>query len=298
MDHFNKQLEKLSSLQTMGILTAEEYEQRRKQLVDDFVHKPTVVTPKPAAARPPRARPMGLAYTTYAVPSFAPPTTYHDDRLHGHGKGFGTLPRGPYTNVGFSQPICGARFSPYPRKPRGPSNAIKVQPIPDGTSIDDLKSVFSVYGSVIMAVIKEGDPRHAYVNFNTVEEANAAAGAKYIDLHGQTSVVTMSFRARNVVAEGEPTSGIGIFNMPFTMTYDEVHAMLAQYPGFQNLKYVTNKSGEFRGYVFAYFDSVENATYAKGQLLGVNIGEQVLDVKFSNKSEAEAFKDVPGALKA
>lgn len=30
-------------------------------------------------------------------------------------------------------------------------------------------------------------------------------------------------------------------NMPFTMTQDEVHSMLAVYPGFQSLKYVTNK---------------------------------------------------------
>eukprot|EP00667_Euglena_gracilis_P016682 EG_transcript_17482 len=293
MENFNQQLEKLASLQSMGILTAEEYEQRRKKLVDDFVHNKPSAAPKPRAPRLiGGGRPAGFGYAAYAAPlgysPYAAPVAYG-------GKGFGGAPRGPYTNVGgFSQPYGkGGRFSPYNRKPRGPSNAVKVQPVPDGTTVDDLKAAFAVFGPVGLAVIKEGDPRHAYVNFNTVEEAAAAAGAQFVDLNGTSAAVTMSFRARNVVLEGEPTSGVGIFNMPFTMTQDEVHSMLAVYPGFQSLKYVTNKNGEFRGYVFAYFDDVDNATYAKGQLLGVTIGEQVLDVKFANKGEADAFKDVP-----
>lgn len=31
---------------------------------------------------------------------------------------------------------------PHP-KPRGPSNAVKVQPVPDGTTVDDLKAAFA-----------------------------------------------------------------------------------------------------------------------------------------------------------
>lgn len=47
----------------------------------------------------------------------------------------------------------------------------------------------AVFGPVGLAVIKEGDPRHAYVNFNTVEEAAAAAGAQFVDLNGTSAAV-------------------------------------------------------------------------------------------------------------
>jgi len=49
------------------------------------------------------------------------------------------------------------------------------------------------------------------------------------------------------------------------------------------------RTGEFRGYCFAYFDSIDNATVAKDALVGLTIGDKVLDVKYSNKSVTEAF---------
>jgi len=49
------------------------------------------------------------------------------------------------------------------------------------------------------------------------------------------------------------------------------------------------RTGEFRGYCFAYFDSVDNATVAKNSLVGLTIGDQILDVKYSNKTVTEAF---------
>jgi hypothetical protein len=52
-------------------------------------------------------------------------------------------------------------------------------------------------------------------------------------------------------------------------------------------------SGQFKGYVFAYFDSVENASVAKSSLLGLQVGNQVLDCKYSNKPAELAFQHAP-----
>lgn len=123
----------------------------------------------------------------------------------------------------------------------------------------------SQYGGVTLVVLKEGDPRHAYVNFATSQQAAAAAAAGDIVLLGQPANVprslwrtaywntniaptkqnththnpvtdsivflfplllnatsggrpaVLSKRRKPPTMEGEPTDGVGIFNMPFTM---------------------------------------------------------------------------------
>jgi RNA recognition motif-containing protein len=134
-------------------------------------------------------------------------------------------------------------------------------------------------------VIKEGTPRHGYVNFATPQQALAAADSGDVVLRSQFASVTLSKRRVPPALEGEPSDCIGIFNMPFTMTKDQVTAVLGQFPGFHTLKYITTKTGEFRGYCFAYFNSVDNATLAKASLAGFPIGDQILDVKYPQRPE-------------
>ena len=55
-------------------------------------------------------------------------------------------------------------------------------------------------------------------------------------------------------------------------------------------------AGLFRGYVFAYFDSVANATVAKNALLGMTIGDQVLDCKYSNRPAEQALANAMVAM--
>jgi len=204
--------------------------------------------------------------------------------------GYGYGAPGPMP-LAFGKGAGGMRGSPYarPRDPWRGSQAIKVQPLPPGIGVEDLTALFTQYGEITLAVVKEGTPRHGYVNFATPQQALAAAAAGDIVLLGQTVNVEVSKRRKPPAIEGEPTDGIGIFNMPYTLTQDEVTGMLSQYPGFHTLKYITGKMGEFRGYCFAYFDTVDNATIAKDSLTGLTIGDQILGAKYSNKSVAEAF---------
>lgn len=207
----------------------------------------------------------------------------------GFGKGYGMMPRGAYTGgmgMGMGMGMGGfGRFSPYPKRyrTRVGSIAIKVQPVPPEISEEDLKYAFGGFGEITLVVIKDGTPRHAYVNFTKPEEANAAAATQNVELAGQSCYVGLSLCQKPHIPEGEPTNGIGIFNMPFSMTYDEILSLISAYPGFLSLKMVTRKTGEFKGYCFAYFNTVEDATYAKSMLMGMTIGDQVLDCKFSNK---------------
>jgi len=298
MDNFAVSLEKLTSLMNAGLISDSDYATRRKQLVDQFVGVPTGAVAR-APSRPPsrgaaifRGIPRSIA--AYGRPPFL-----------GLGLGYPAVPFGTaaaYGAMGFGYGVpgpmafafgkgAGARGSPYarPRDPRQGSHAIKVAPLPPSVTGEDLKMLFTQYGVVTLVVLKEGDPRHAYVNFATSQQAAAAAAAGDIVLLGQPANVVLSKRRKPPTMEGEPTDGVGIFNMPFTMTQDEVTAMLSQYPGFHTLKYITGKTGEFRGYCFAYFDSIDNATVAKDALVGLTIGDKVLDVKYSNKSVTEAF---------
>eukprot|EP00667_Euglena_gracilis_P015793 EG_transcript_16466 len=276
MANITQAVEKLSSLLQLGVITPEEFEQRRQKLVDQFVGGPTLGgAPVIRAQRPPMrgaAGPRRGAYGAAApymqlarVPGVAGPVVL--------------MPRGPYVRGG------APRFAPYSSKPKGPSNSIKISPVPDFATPEELKAIFAPYGAISAAIVKHNQPYHGYVNFTTHQEAATAVAAGDVELHGQVCNVIISTRPHQVVTEGAPTNGIGIFNIPFTMTQEEVISMLTGYPGFQSLKYITTKLGQFRGYVFAYFDSVDNATIAKSQLLGLPIGDQVLDVKYANKAQ-------------
>eukprot|EP00994_Dinema_validum_P000564 NODE_1108_length_1098_cov_30.563394_g853_i0.p1 GENE.NODE_1108_length_1098_cov_30.563394_g853_i0~~NODE_1108_length_1098_cov_30.563394_g853_i0.p1 ORF type:complete len:285 (-),score=32.63 NODE_1108_length_1098_cov_30.563394_g853_i0:242-1048(-) len=78
---------------------------------------------------------------------------------------------------------------------------------------------------------------------------------------------------------GMKTNGIGLFNLPFVMTEDELWGYLTPYSA-ESVKMVVHE-GRFRGYAFAYFADVMAATRAKEGLEGLVIGTQSIDVKYA-----------------
>ena len=78
------------------------------------------------------------------------------------------------------------------------------------------------------------------------------------------------------------STGIALFNVPFSFTYDEMQMLLVPYPGLVRLKWITEKN-HFKGYAFAYFDTLENATHAKNGLEGLVLQGQQVDVKWADK---------------
>uniref|UniRef100_A0A7S1IFS1 ATP-dependent RNA helicase n=1 Tax=Eutreptiella gymnastica TaxID=73025 RepID=A0A7S1IFS1_9EUGL len=169
------------------------------------------------------------------------------------------------------------------------SATIKVQRVPAGCSEEILAEAFQRFGEVQSAAVKaEGSPAYGYVNFTTVEAAQAATNCSTIEVMGVTCTVGLAKRRKGQVVEAPPSNGIGLFNLPYSTTQDELQNLLSPYAGFKTLKMVHKKTGEFRGYIFAYFESVETATVAKEMLTGLIMGDQQVDVKFSSQSSEEA----------
>jgi|UniRef100_A0A7S4GH61 hypothetical protein len=320
MDDLTTSIEKLKVLLNSGIITAAEFETKRQTIVDHFVGVPTAGA---APAAKPRAKPPAPA----PAPAFTPkpqaaarPPSYGLALATNHAKGKGKggkgkgaavavtpaptaqpiRPRGAFTNPRF-HPYAGGRGytkpQPWP-KDWHEIATIKVQPIPMGLTDQHLVEAFAPYGDIESAVVKPGSSAHGYVNFVAPESARAAAEAESVELLGHWCWVTLGKKKHQPVEEGGPTDGLGLFNLPFATTYEELHALLAGHPGFQLVKMVYRKSGEFGGYAFAYFDSVENASAAKEALLGLMLGDQTMDVKFSKKSSAEALAEETAAAAA
>ena len=65
--------------------------------------------------------------------------------------------------------------------------------------------------------------------------------------------------------------------------------MLEQHAGFTVAKMVYGgqggKTARFRGYAFAYFDTVANATAAKDSLAGLILEGREVNVKYANPSQ-------------
>lgn len=222
----------------------------------------------------------------------------------GKGAGRGVGPVGMYPNPaaqmnlyaqGFGYPgypgIAGTpmAFPPFPRKgtkdaKRAGSSTVKVQPVPAGTTKETLASTFSSFGEVASAVVKRGSPTYGYVNFTTAQAAQAAVDRGQVEIAGTWVQVTLGKKRKTLAVEAGPSNGIGLFNLPFSTTHDELHYMLEKYAGFQSVKMVQRKdTGQFKGYAFAYFATVENAVAAKAMLAGLTIGDQYVDVKFASQ---------------
>jgi transformer-2 protein len=92
------------------------------------------------------------------------------------------------------------------------------------------------------------------------------------------------------VVEGPPTNGIGIFGLPLTSTQQGLEQLLSPFPGIIAIKMVHNRAavngrgGEFKGYAFVYFDTVDNASRARSQISGMVIDGCTIDAKYSNRS--------------
>ena len=95
-------------------------------------------------------------------------------------------------------------------------------------------------------------------------------------------------------AEKGPSNGIGLFNLPFSTTQEDLNRLFAAHAGWSHVKMVHRRdTGDFRGYAFAYFDTVEHATKAKESLAGLTLGANKVHVKFSNRSAEEAAPSAP-----
>uniref|UniRef100_A0A7S1IY62 RRM domain-containing protein n=1 Tax=Eutreptiella gymnastica TaxID=73025 RepID=A0A7S1IY62_9EUGL len=151
-----------------------------------------------------------------------------------------------------------------------------------------LKEYFSQYGEVESVVLKEGTPRYGYVNFTNHEAAYSASAELTIDIDGSLVSIGLA-KKRGSEVQAPPSDGIGLFNLPWTTTNEELSELLMQFAGLLNLKMVTRKDGSFRGYAFAYFDCEANATIAKNALTGLTMAGNFIDVKFSSQQSTEAL---------
>lgn len=209
----------------------------------------------------------------------------------GYGMGFGKGGWGKGFGKGFGK---GKGFHPYARP--GPVMSVKVQPIPEGITSEELKTQFAPYGEVDSAVILSGQPNYAYINFKDEKAATTAAAVIKLDINGVECAVLPGKRKMIEVALGNPSNSIGMFGMPFATTQEELEAQVSSYAGFKSAKRILNPDGSFRGFAFIAFDSIENATAAKDALTGTTIGGRAIDVKFampSSDAGGSSDADVP-----
>eukprot|EP00667_Euglena_gracilis_P015004 EG_transcript_15565 len=286
MDSFTTSLEKLTNLLNGGIITVAEFEQKKSVLVNQYIGLGTPGAAAPRTSRLP-ATPRAVGRVgAFPRALFAPA---------GRGKGW-VVPFGVGPVYGGRAPAV--RPTPYQRP--GPAKqllaewgtSVKVQPVPEGIDEQQLAAAFAAYGEVVSAAVHRGTPAFGHVNFATREAASAVAAMGQVDLCGLIVSVTLSRRRWEVSEEGAPNAGIAIFNLPLTMTREVLLEYLSVYPGLQTVKLALHPSkgtardfgGQFKGYAFAYFDSVENATVAKDQLTGALIEDCTITVKYCNKA--------------
>eukprot|EP00668_Euglena_longa_P019257 GGOE01023974.1.p1 GENE.GGOE01023974.1~~GGOE01023974.1.p1 ORF type:complete len:226 (-),score=37.38 GGOE01023974.1:707-1384(-) len=185
---------------------------------------------------------------------------------------------------------CMARVSRLPMVwVRQGSATVKVQPVPTGTPDETMVALFSKFGEVQSAAVKQGSPTYAYVNFSTSQAAQAAVVVGGMEIGGILCTINLAKRQNRQTVEASPSNGLGLFNLPYCTTQQELQGILCQYEGFRTVKMIHRKAGEFRGYAFAYFDTVDQASTARALLQGLIIGDQQVDVKFSNQSSEEAL---------
>lgn len=175
----------------------------------------------------------------------------------------------------------GMRFSPYVKK-GGPTSSVKVQPLPEGTNEEQIREAFKQFGEINSVRIMQGQPNYAYVNFATTAAAAGAIALNEIELGGNKCFVNPG---RPKYPDASDT--IGMFNIPYATTQEELDKLVGGYTGFKRVKMIMKPgTGEFRGFAFASFDSVENAITALEAMAGTVMGDKSLDIKFAaNSSE-------------
>jgi hypothetical protein len=207
-----------------------------------------------------------------------------------YGKGFKGYGKGKGTG------FFGGRYTPYGMK-MGPTCSIKLQPIPDGLTSEILTETFKQYGEITSAVLMPGEPNYAYVNFVEAKGAEAALALGHIELSDVKCFIMAGKRRVIQRQEGGPSDGIGLFNLPFSISQEDLETVLRVYAGFKSVKMIMRPDGGFRGYAFAYFDTVDNATIAKDALNGTELDGKKMDVKFSAMSSEEAARQAAAAAR-
>eukprot|EP00668_Euglena_longa_P004994 GGOE01005865.1.p1 GENE.GGOE01005865.1~~GGOE01005865.1.p1 ORF type:complete len:293 (-),score=65.24 GGOE01005865.1:361-1185(-) len=173
----------------------------------------------------------------------------------------------------------GNRFQPYGPKRSGlPTTSVKLQPLPEGVDEAQIREVFTPFGEIQSVRVMAGQPNYAYVNYTTTQSAAGAIALNQIDLGG----------AKVFVNPGRPkypdaTDSIGLFNVPYTTTQEEIEKLVTAHAGFKKLKMIMKPgTTEFRGFCFVDFESVDNAIAALEALQGTWVGNKAIDVKFAS----------------
>eukprot|EP00668_Euglena_longa_P004997 GGOE01005868.1.p1 GENE.GGOE01005868.1~~GGOE01005868.1.p1 ORF type:complete len:294 (+),score=68.77 GGOE01005868.1:57-884(+) len=171
----------------------------------------------------------------------------------------------------------GNRFQPYPKKSGLPTTSVKLQPVPEGVGEDQIREVFTPFGEIQSVRIMAGQPNYAYVNYTTTQAAAAAIAMNQVELGG-TKVFVNAGRPKYPDA----TDSIGLFNVPYATTQEEIEKLVSAHAGFKKLKMITKPgTTEFRGFCFVDFETVENAVAALEALQGTWVGNKAIDVKFA-----------------
>uniref|UniRef100_A0A6U8C573 RRM domain-containing protein n=1 Tax=Eutreptiella gymnastica TaxID=73025 RepID=A0A6U8C573_9EUGL len=112
----------------------------------------------------------------------------------------------------------------------------------------------------------------------------AAVQDGHFEVYGQTCKVTLGKKQPSAPQEGAPSTQLGIFKLPKTVNQRTMEELLRTYEGFKEVTLATNsKDGQFLGYAFATFETVEHATVARSILQGMPLGDKPIDARFSNK---------------
>eukprot|EP00668_Euglena_longa_P001923 GGOE01002247.1.p1 GENE.GGOE01002247.1~~GGOE01002247.1.p1 ORF type:complete len:258 (-),score=68.77 GGOE01002247.1:306-1022(-) len=176
--------------------------------------------------------------------------------------------------------LAGNRFQPYGPKKGGPTTSVKLQPVPEGIGEAEIREVFAPFGEIQSVRVMPGQPNYAYVNYSTTQAAAGAIALNQIELGG----------AKVFVNPGRPkypdaTDSIGLFNVPYTTTQEEIEKLVTPHAGFKKLKMISKPgTTEFRGFCFVDFETVDTAIAALEALQGTWIGNKAIDVKFASGS--------------
>eukprot|EP00906_Rhabdomonas_costata_P008766 RCo012446 len=274
-------IQKVETLRSAGVLTEQEYAMYRKLLLDDFIGIPMLLGPalpagSPAAPLPPSTSspnsegPLGptVVRSTATFPLPEPP--------FGTSQACSSSVTGSGTGSGTGAETLGITAQP-------PSLFyVKVQPIRKGTTARELSSALSKFGRVLSATVHSGNPAYGYVRFSSEAEAHAADAAGSVMVGEVLAKLRLGKRReRECATESAPSNGLGLFNLPYDTTADELLQRLAPAPGFLSVHMICRDDGKFRGYAFAYFTGIPEAVRCREQLQGLTIRGRCVDVKFA-----------------
>eukprot|EP00906_Rhabdomonas_costata_P037750 RCo053241 len=324
MDSLRLALVKLNGLQGAGVVSEEEFEVYRKQLLAHHktlreLHGSNRSSPAPSTSASPCLTPALPPATATSLPeqlSPVPPTPQRLPASVGRSScaespqaRLLTPPRLPFyadpssswardspssSRGVFLEKPCSSSGSSTPQESdeEGPMNstpgnfAVKLQPLPPAATTADLTLAMSIFGLVVGAVVNKGKPNYGYVRFAEEASAQAAkAAASVVVCNRKVRVRSSKWRAGAPDSEPEPSCFVGLFNLPFRTTESWLQLLLERFPGFLNVRMMVRKGGRFAGHAFAQFRSIEEATVCRVSLAGLTLEGQTIDVKFATRPQ-------------